>query len=306
MSYGVRWPMLGGLAVALLTAGCGDPASPVAKPQEPPPLVIPPFVFVATVEGRAQLFRYRDDSVARLTDDGANDTAPMSAAGRIVFTSDRDGNAEIYLADPDLRIQRRVTKFAGIDDEPALDPRGETIAFVSTRTGIARVWLVAAPALTDTTFGVPAPLATGAPSYVPEGSPAWSPDGRLIAFTSMRTGTSQVFVVSALGGTATQVTHEAGGAFHPTWSADGSAIIFDTGTGSTSLRRTVLATGETTDLAAAPSGVAEASCNANLCLAVTDPYGDGGEIVALSTPDRLPQVVLQRTRHERSPAILVP
>jgi Tol biopolymer transport system component len=269
------------------------------------PLTVPSFVFVADADGRAQLFRFQNDSVVQLTRNDANNTEPRSAAGYVVFTSDRDGNPEVYLANPDLTVVHRVTNNAANDEQPALSPHGDAIAFESNRSGIARIWVVPAPALTDTGTVTPVPLVTGSPDYTPETSPVWSPDGSRIAFTSTRAGVSQVFVVAAGGGSAEQVTHEAGGAFSPAWSGDGTGIVFVSGTGTSSLRQVNVSTGATTDLAADSLGVGSPSCTTAVCLIETDPGGDGGSVIALSPASREQKIVFHRTSHERQPAVLV-
>ena len=62
------------------------------------------------------------------------------------------------------------------------------------------------------------------------GSPAFSPDGKSIAFLSMTTGVSQVFVIPATGGEARAITsmpRGVGGG--PVWSPDGKHIAFTAG-----------------------------------------------------------------------------
>ncbi len=57
----------------------------------------------------------------------------------------------------------------------------------------------------------------------------WSPDGRNIAFTSDRSGESEIWMINADGGNATQLTSsKATGstATFPVWSPDGSRLIF--------------------------------------------------------------------------------
>ncbi len=214
-----------------------------ASPTSPRPS-LPTFVYVSDVDGPSQLYLFRNDSSIRVTNDAGNDTDPRSAAGLLVFTSDRDGNQEVYISDTLGAVQHRVTNNAANEFEPDLSPHGDQIAFTSNRTGLPRIWIVPAPALSDTGFPTAVQLATGSDATVPEQSPAWSPDGSQLAFTSTRTGTSQVFVVAAAGGgAAAQVSHEAGGAFSPVWSADGKSVVYQSNTGTPTIVETNVSSG---------------------------------------------------------------
>jgi tricorn protease len=55
--------------------------------------------------------------------------------------------------------------------------------------------------------------------------PRFSPDGKTLAFTSSRTGTTQVFTMAATGGPVTQVTHHTGGNECAGWYPDGEALL---------------------------------------------------------------------------------
>src|SRR6476659_10156270 len=60
---------------------------------------------------------------------------PACTNCKIVFVSDRDGNAEIYSCNADGSNISRLTNNAATDDEPAWSPDGSHIAFVRDRTG---------------------------------------------------------------------------------------------------------------------------------------------------------------------------
>jgi tetratricopeptide (TPR) repeat protein len=75
----------------------------------------------------------------RLTDQ-PSDSAPAAYGDTIAFTSNRDGNWEIYIIDADGSGLKRLTNQASIDGLPTWSPDGKTIAFVSNRGGVWAVW----------------------------------------------------------------------------------------------------------------------------------------------------------------------
>jgi dipeptidyl aminopeptidase/acylaminoacyl peptidase len=287
------------LVAGAVIAGCGDATA--AKP-----LVVPAFVVVGDTAGTAQLYRVEGGVVTRLSTTPGNDVDPMSAAGRIVFSTDRDANYEVYIEDITATVSRRVTNSGGQDDQPTLSPDGSTIVFVSNRSGTPRLWSVPAPALDAVAFDAPTALATGSDTAIPEEAPAWSPDGTMIAFSSARTGTSQIFTMPAAGGVAVQVTNEVAGAFNPAWSGDGSTIVFTSSTGALHLRKVKLSSGASSDFTTDSLDLAQASCNVDVCVAAEDPTGTRGSLLAFPVKGGKSEEIVARTRNEREPAILVP
>ena len=265
--------------MALLAGACSSSSSPVAPDQQRAPKApaVADFVYASDAAGTPQIYWSHDGTNTRLTFDNSTDNNPKSAAGKLVFTSYRDNDAEIYISGLDGSAQTRLTHSAGLDDEAAIDPSGTRIVFTSARGGVIRIFTM------DITGANQTALTTGSESWVPERAPVWSPDGSQIAFVSTRSNLPQVYVVPAAGGQAVQLTHESGGAVDPAWSADGSQIVFVSATGTPYLREVTLATGSTIDFASVDAALGQPSCNASMCLAVNGAYGGNGSVVSMGT-----------------------
>jgi TolB protein len=67
---------------------------------------------------------------------------------------------------------------------------------------------------------------TSVDPMIPEEWPAWSPTGKRIAFTSQRTGDSDVWVVDVNGSHLRNLTRNPALDGNATWSPDGSRIVF--------------------------------------------------------------------------------
>src|SRR5205823_1190404 len=112
---------------------------------------------------------------------GSDSTAPSGrpAAGQIAFTTDRDGNPEIYVMNADGAGLRNLTNNPDNDGLPDWSPDGTRIAFRSDRDGNAEIYVMNAD-------GSGLRNLSNNPSLDLE--PTWSRDGTRIAFYSERDG----------------------------------------------------------------------------------------------------------------------
>ncbi|MDE2636703.1 MAG: DPP IV N-terminal domain-containing protein [Chloroflexota bacterium] len=136
---------------------------------------------------------------------------------KIAFTSDRDGNNEIYIMDSDGANAVNLTNHPSSDRHPAWSPDGKSIAFASRRDdNIFDIYLM----------NVETRAVSRLTNQGSNTGPAWSPDGARIAFVSDRFGDKDVMVMYADGSRQIQLTVDVHVDDQPTWSPDGSAIAY--------------------------------------------------------------------------------
>ena len=140
--------------------------------------------------------------------------------GRVAFSSDRDGNDEIYLVNTDGSGLTRLTVNRLNDTSPAFSPDGSRIAFTADRDGARDIFVM------DANSGANQTNLTNDSAH--DHRPSWSPDGRKITFNSHREGFN-IFVVNADGSDQTRLTKTEGiESQDASWSPDGSKIAFYT------------------------------------------------------------------------------
>lgn len=131
--------------------------------------------------------------LTRLTNNGSVDEfAHLSPDGtRVVFESQRDGNAEIYVMNSDGSNQVRLTSAPGSDGEPSWSPDGTRILFTSDRTGSLELFTMApdGTAVTQVTTASGATLQIG----------RWSPDGQRVSFVRQSGGIHSIWTAKADG-----------------------------------------------------------------------------------------------------------
>ncbi len=140
---------------------------------------------------------------------------------KIIFSSNRDGNWNIYIMNPDGSQQVRLTNHRAEDLRPAFSPTGEEILFMSDRGGIRDLYIMRSDGQGER------PVFPTAPAY--RSNPAWSPDGRKFAYAQHDREDERTTVYTAkadgtLVNRVVEIKDVEGG--DPTWSADGAEIAF--------------------------------------------------------------------------------
>lgn len=136
---------------------------------------------------------------------------------QIAFASDRDGDMDIYLTDPEGSDPVLLTDNTAHDNAPAFSPDGTRIAFESDVDGDFEIFVM------DLDGGNLVQLTN---NEFPDFGPAWSPDGSLIAFHATPENETDIFVMDADGTNIRQVTDTNGLDRSVTWAPDGQRVIY--------------------------------------------------------------------------------
>ena len=150
----------------------------------------------------------------------------------IVFTSERNGSADLYRVKPDGTGVQRLTANPAYDDQADFSPDGQKLVFVSTRAdGTADLWI------RDLRTNRETPLTSGRSG---DFRPAWSPDGKWIAFSSdrgtklQRDGGGQwwvhlqladIYILHPDGSGLKRLTNSGNFCGGPRWTGDSTQVI---------------------------------------------------------------------------------
>ena len=172
-----------------------------------------------TAEGSYDIYLMKlgggEAALRRIVENGIQPA--FSPDGRLLaFTTFRDGNLEVYVADRDGGNLRNLTRHEGHDARPAWLPDGR-IAFESDRFGNLEICLAEAA-------GGEVVNLSNHPGQDQE--PGVSGDGREIAFVSNRDWNFHVYRMAADGTGVGRLTGEYVTDREPAWSPDGGSICF--------------------------------------------------------------------------------
>ncbi len=138
------------------------------------------------------------------------------AETKLYYVSNRSGSKEIWQMDYDGANQKQLTHTGSIALSPHVSPDNSRVAFSGvTKDG----WQIQMYSL-DLNRLVSFPR-FGGDNY----SPAWSGDGQNIAFSSSRTGNTEIYSVNASGSNSKRLTESKAPDVSPTWNPKTSAQI---------------------------------------------------------------------------------
>lgn len=142
--------------------------------------------------------------------------AKAPATTKIVFTSTRDGNSEIYIMNPDGSKQVNLSRNDAEDWNPVWSPNGAQILFASNRDGPYDLYVMDADGR-----GVRKVFR----NREERTAPTWSPDGKKIAYVQGAEPNQAIYIATKDGRSARKLTD----GFMPSWSPDGHEIAFVSG-----------------------------------------------------------------------------
>jgi Tol biopolymer transport system component len=141
-------------------------------------------------------------------------------SNKIVWSSVRDGNNEIYVMNSDGSGQTRLTYTSSHDLSPDWSPDGNQIVYDvwNRQNNDNAIYKMNADGSSQTRLSSSPPTKDSAAN--------WSPDGTKIVFQSDRDGNFEIYTMNSDGSGVTRLTYNSALDSFPDWSPDSSRIVF--------------------------------------------------------------------------------
>lgn len=133
------------------------------------------------------------------------------------FTSNRDGNEEVYIMDINGTNQSNISNNGSDDNMARWSHDQRFLVFVSNRDGNMNIYKMRRDGSEQE------PLTTHAAD---DFTPAFSKDGTKIVFTSTRDGNQEIYSMNSDGTNLTRLTTNGADDYAPSWNSDATKIAF--------------------------------------------------------------------------------
>ena len=139
-----------------------------------------------------------------------------SESGRIFFTSDRDGDLEIYSVSATGKDETNVTNSPDNEFAPVMSPDGKLVAFRAGSGSDVSIQIMREDGTSRTVV---------TQGFGRHGSQRWSPEGDRLAYIAQGDNGAQVFI-SAADGTGSMLLTSIPGDEVGDWSRNGNTVVF--------------------------------------------------------------------------------
>jgi len=159
----------------------------------------------------------RDD----ITGGKPKDPGAEYSTKKIVFTSNRNGNEDIFSMNIDGTEVTQLTDYSGKDNYPSVSPDGEKIAYTSDINGVWQIMIMNHDGTEKKQL-----------TYNPwrSGYPAWSFDGRYIFFEAYIDGDYELYRINTNGGGLKRLTYNPNASdWHPYGHPFRYKVIYESG-----------------------------------------------------------------------------
>lgn len=160
-------------------------------------------------------------NIRSILSDGFLNLTPAWApdGAKILFTSYRADNPDLYWRDIRSGEGGVVSNYPGLNTAPAWSPDGKKVAFVISKGSNSDIYVM-------NRDGSRLKRITHSPAI--DTDPTWAPSGRQVAFTSDRSGSPQIYRMNVDGSDVQRLTFDKAYNASPVWSPDGERIAFVT------------------------------------------------------------------------------
>jgi Tol biopolymer transport system component len=145
-----------------------------------------------------------------------------SQGGIIAFSSNRDGNYDIFTMFADGSNPVKLTNNSSGDYHPAWSPDCTKMAFMTDRDGNQEIYLMNSDGTEP--FNI-------SNNPFDDQLPVWSPDGQKIAFSSNRSGNWDIYVMNIDGSGQSNITNNSAEDYYCSWNPTGQQLAFHSNRG---------------------------------------------------------------------------